>query len=172
MPEFDPETAQAIAQLAAALDNHPDTRAGFRGLVKKLKPQTFVPEVDLPAQVAAAVTPTLQKLDAALDRLQTVERQRAVDDAWAKAGVSPEDRPKVEEFVQTMAGDVALAAQTYRAAQQPAATPRSGPGRVVLPHQSGEEWFKGLAENPSRWAESKAYDIVDGFRSGQIRLGA
>lgn len=156
---FSPEEAEAIAQLQNALYTNPATRGEYLRLVKKVAPKAAIPEIDVPEQALASIKPQLDKIDKLEGRLEQSERQRAIDAEWAKHRVTPKERTEIEKLMtDRLIGDVDTAVQFYQDRQQvPAAAPSAGPTPVSLPTGDG---FKGLFENPTKWARETAYQAI------------
>ncbi len=156
---FSPEEAEAIAQLQNALYTNPATRTEYLKLVKKVAPKAAIPEIDVPDAALASIKPQLDEIDKLRQRVETNERKAAIEAEWAPHRVTPEERTAIEKLMtDRLIGDVATAVQFHRdRQQQPAAAPSAGPTPVSLPSGEG---FKGLFENPTKWARETAHTVI------------
>lgn len=156
---FSPEEAEAIAQLQNALYTNPATRQDYLKLVKKVAPRAAIPEIDVPDAALASIKPQLDKIDKLETRLERNERQHAIEAEWGKQQVTPQEREEVEKLMtDRLIGDVATAVQFYRDRRPPPpAAPLGSPTPVSLPTGEG---FKGLFENPTKWARETAYQAI------------
>jgi hypothetical protein len=159
------EESASILALQEALHGNPKTRASYLKLVKEVAPNTPIPEIDVPAAAMATIKPQLDKVDKLTERFEASERRGEIEREWAKHNVTATERTEIERLMtDRLIGDVATAVEYYRTKRVQAAAPRPGPSTIGLP--GGKEGrFKGLFENPDRWARERAYEVVNEIRA-------
>lgn len=136
-----------------ALDGDATTRTSLRSLVAQKFPQAAeaMPET----AVARAVAPALAALN---KEREEIARERAADaqakakerwhEALAKHGVERKDFDAVEKLaIDTANMDPEALAMRWKAQQRPLRS-SSGFGRPIIPGTQGDEYFKGILEDP------------------------
>ena len=159
--EYTPDEMQSIVALQDTLYNNPETRPGLLRLVKKVAPHASIPEIDVPQQALASLKPTLDKVATLEARLERSERTNAIEKEWAGHKVTPAERGEIEKLMtDRLIGDVGTAVEYYRNKQaaSPAARPAPGVSTLSMPT---EGQFKGLFENPDRWAREQASAAIN-----------
>ena len=159
------EETNSILALQEALHGNPETRGQYLRLVKKVAPKTSIPEIDVPEQAMATLKPKLDQIDKIEQRLEASERRAAINDEWAKHRVSPAERVEVEKLMtDRLIADVGTAVEFHRTRQVQAAAPRPGPSTISMPTEGA---FKGLFENPTKWARDEAYAAVTDLQAAR-----
>lgn len=175
MPEQD---LDARTRLTEALFNDPETRPLIEQAIKQKFPQVRIPAQDVRdegAKTLAEIRAEREKLEA--DR-RAMEGITAREDARRKIMLDPDLRIQPEEIAavealmtEKLIGTHETAAKMYRLEQ--AATigrPRSGePATLEIPGVGGAggDEFKGITEDPDKWARNRAREIANDFAAGK-----
>jgi hypothetical protein len=167
----------ALAELAAQVWNHPDTRLEAMRLAKKANPQRQYPELDIAEREAKLRDEFEKKLDTERSKREESElrRQRDVMISDAIASGKVTDRAEFEKIekhgIEAGISKFETAVVHYRASQQQA-TPSEGAvpdfGPPQMPQLEGlKDKFGG---NVHRWAEAEAHKVLGELRTGNIKL--
>ena len=93
---------EALAELAQGLASDPKTRQGFLHLTKLANPGTSIPEIDIPANIRAAMDAPLKQLDALTKKQAEREMQDSIlarrQELMSK-GVTAAEIPKLEKLM-------------------------------------------------------------------------
>jgi hypothetical protein len=159
-------TPEAIADLAAlskSLSDNPKTRGHFLNLLKHADPSMSIPEVDIPARVAAASQPYREKLAAmeakqmerdVMDNIRE-RRQNLMD----SKGLSKADVAEVEKLMVERGISNHETAADFLLSQRQAATPTPSTGGFSQPSMPKPD-LKGMGVNLNAWARNTATSAV------------
>jgi len=162
------EEIQALAELASGLASNPKTRMGFLQLTKAANPDTAIPEIDIPANLRAAMAEPLKQLDALTkaheerhmrDRIEASRR-----DIIAK-GVSASDVPAIEKMmVEKGIANHDTAVEHFkmqqRAAEPTPASTTNGIRRFEKPTLD----LKAFGGDQKAWSYATANNVIDELR--------
>lgn len=175
MPET--QDLDAKTRLAETLWNDKETRPYLEAAVAKKFPDAVhsMPGYEARQIGVQTVGAVKQMLDA--DRAERVadkakealarERQSIMDDPELR--IREDEIPAVEKLMETeLIGTHRGAARLHRA-QTTVATPRSETSAMEIPglQGAGGDDFKGIIENPDKWARDKSHQILNDFRAGR-----
>ena len=172
----DEARSDARAMLAEALFNDPEEGPKIREIIARKFPKTKGMMPDLVIREESEKTRAeIRKEREEWKREQDQERnQRALDRAREELLADPElkvraeELPAIEKLMQDeLIGTHKAAARLYRA-QQVVAAPR-GSSLMEVPglNGAGGAEYKGLVENPDKWAREKAHEVISDFQKGQ-----
>lgn len=170
------ETRDELAALALRLSNNQATRKGFLGLVKTAAPETPIPELDVDAQIQAALSKereareNIQKefSDFKLNNDLAAKKQSVRE----QFGLSDEDMSKMETMMQEqkLPADYTWAAKLYKAETTPTEPTNygsSGYGPFDLTRNAQAKEFEGLLDDTDNWASRTAHSMIDEMRRGR-----
>ena len=157
-------SAEAIADLAAlakGLSENPKTRPGMLRLMKDADPSLSIPEVDIPANIGAAVKPHL-------DRIAKLEREgneRAIRDQITERrasliknkGLTEADIPEVEKLMIEKGISNHDTAADFLLSQRNSAQPTpSSFSQPAIPRPD----MKAMGGNIGAWARNEATTAI------------
>ncbi len=158
------------AQLLDSLANDPKYRGRLFGLIKELKPDAVIPEVDAPVAVMTTLKPHLEaieqtKQEVAQER-DAMRAERATERFQTKHQLSEEEMGEVRKVLtEEKVGSPDAAVELVRLRQ--AARPRTIPTRSFeLP---SVERIKELRKNPLKWAQDEAYKFFAERDAARVR---
>lgn len=164
-------------RLSETLWNDPETRPYLEAAVAKKFPQATHAMPGYEArQIGAATVAAVKKIvdtdkaERQSEKAQQVlarERQSIMDDPELR--IREDEIPAVEQLMETeLIGTHRGAARLHRA-QTTVATPRSETSAMEIPglQGAGGDDFKGIIENPDKWARDKSHQILNDFRAGR-----
>ena len=163
------EEIQALAELANELASDPKTRQHFLHLTKMANPNTSIPEIDIPANMRAAMIEPLKQLDALTRRQEERDLQDSImvrrQEMMAK-GVRADEIQKLEKLmVDKGIANHDTALEHLRMSERAAApTPAVGlPGvrRYETPKMPDMKEFQG---DGKAFAYNAAYSVIDELR--------
>jgi hypothetical protein len=162
------EDIQALAELAEALNTDPRTRATFLRGVKTINPNANIPEVDIPAGLAAQFAEPLQRLEALTKKDQEREIRDRINERRAeirKLGVTEDEIPKIEKLmvdksIASHATAVEYMRNSERAAAPTGAAAQQGIRRLEKPQVD----LKAMGGDMKGWAYQQAHQAIDELR--------
>ncbi len=134
------------------------TRGPFLELLKTIRPDLSIPEVDAPKAVKEAIAPELDEVRRTNQELKGMVAKERV---MRKHNINEDELTSIlenevkKDGVQNL--DTAMELRRYRAASAPRNTQATP---IQLPDA------KELFANPREWARNEAYKVIAGFRSG------
>lgn len=159
-----PETTQKeLADIALKLSGNKETRKGFLSLLKKVSPQTPIPEIDEPAAIEerlAAERKERQEWQAKIDQ-ERLQEKFAKQKAEYTQGMTEEQVKQMESMMEKgeLPADYKWGAQLFRQQIEPVgatySSGNSGWGPFEIPAA------EGLMENEQNWSVKTAHQIID-----------
>lgn len=156
-----PEAIADLAALAKGLSENPKTRGSFLNLMKAADPNLSIPEVDIPANIGAAVKPHLERI-AKLEKegLEREVRDRITARRAALVrdkGVSEDDIPAIEKLmVEKGIQNHETAAEFFLQQKQAAQPTPSTFSQPAIPKPD----MKAMGGNIGAWARNEATSAI------------
>lgn len=161
--DYSDQTLKELAELSLRLAHNDKTRERYVELVQEDNPNFKAPDIE--AKKAARKVDELREelklekqREQALSKMES-QKQKLID----SNRYSDEDMGKIENFMQEKGiADYEDAATLYSSRHAPApSTPEIKTSRWEMPA------FKGLMENPNKWASDEAHRVIGEFRNNR-----
>lgn len=177
LENIDEATMREAALLVRDLANNPETATSFLPLVKKARPQQFIPQVDIGNAVRNELEAERKKREKLEDEMLRNEVERKRNDTHsrlkAKRGYSDEDIAAVEKLiVERKIGDYETAADFYDFTRK-AAVPTSDNIRQSSTYSmpDKDKWFKGNLNKTAVEEAHKALEEAQKMTQQGIKFG-
>lgn len=152
-----PEQIADLAALAKGLSDDPKTRPYFLNMMKARNPDLSIPEVDIPLQIDAAISPKLKKLEELEKKDQEREMRDMIRERRQKLmttkGLKEEQVAEVEKLMVEKGISNHETAADFYLSQQNAATPT--PSSFSHPSMPKPD-LKAMGGNINAWARNEA----------------
>lgn len=142
---------------------HGEDREAIVNAVQKKKPDFKAPDIEI-KRLKKEVEDRFEQQKADEQRQKSLSRMESQKQKLLDSNrYSDEDMDKIENFMQEKGiADYEDAATLYSARYAPAAsTPEIKTSRWEMPT------FKGLMENPNKWASDKAHEVISELRNNR-----
>jgi hypothetical protein len=115
--------------------------------------------------------PQLDEITSLRNDFTAYKNKETTEREWGKvvgSAITAEERPEVEKLMtDRLIGDVVTAAKVFKMekaeADHTSAEPRVGPAPIEWP----QDKYKGLVENPTKWARNEAYAALQDVAKGK-----
>jgi len=163
-----PEAIADLAALAKGLSDDPKTRPTFLRMMKDRDPSLSIPEVDIPANIGAAVKPYLDRIG----KLENEGREREIKDTILQRrqslikdkGVKESDIPEIEKMmVEKGISNHDTAAEFFLSQQNSAAPTPSAFSQPAIPRPD----MKAMGGNIGAWARTEAANAISDLIKGR-----
>lgn len=162
------EEIQALAELAEAMNSDPRTRKTFLQAAKTLNPNTHVPEIDIPAALAAQFAEPLKQLDAltkAAAERELRDRVEASRRQIVSKGVAESDIPAIEKMmVDKGIANHDTAVEHFRMTQRAAEPTPATTGSALRRFDKPTLDLKAFNGDQKAWSYATANSVIDELR--------
>lgn len=166
-------TQKELAEIALRLSGNKATRKPFLSLLKKVSPDTPIPEIDEPAAIEErleAEKKAREEWQSKIDQERREEKfNKQRDEARNKYGLNDEQFKQMEEMMTKgeLPADYNWAPQLFRQQIEPVgatySSGNSGWGPFEIPAA------EGLMENEQSWSVKTAHQIIDDMQNKRTK---
>lgn len=172
--------SEAAQSLLTSLSKHPEAREMLQRAIKKVNPNTSIPEIDKEDKVMAKLEEERKEREKLADQLRErdirdrVERERAT--AMTKYGLSAEDMKGVEALMiktDTNPDPIPFydaAARVFKASRTPAEPTPALLNPPIYEMPDAKLWGKGIGNRAelNKIAMTEAFRAFNDLRSGKV----